>query len=148
MSKKDHRSAHSSVESVRAAERTLSDAVDRAKQLKAKSREAKKKLKQAKKAARSAAKVARAARKDAQKARRQLKKVAARVEKTQAKRARPKIAAKRARARAEPAIVTPRGTSSTRRAARRPSPAPIAAPPGVDFDEAFSDADLKASEPH
>jgi ABC-type transporter Mla subunit MlaD len=84
MSKKtDHSSA---VESVRAAERQLNEAVDHAKQLKAKSRDAKRKMKQAKAAAKQAAKAARKARKAAEQAHHDFRKARERASKQSNKR--------------------------------------------------------------
>jgi len=68
-------------EAARAAERTLNDAVEKAKQLKAKSREAKRRVKAAKKAAKQASRAARVARKVVEKARRSYRKALARAAK-------------------------------------------------------------------
>jgi translation initiation factor 2B subunit (eIF-2B alpha/beta/delta family) len=95
----------------RAAQRTLNDALETAKQLKAKSRDAKRRVKAAKKAAKQATKAARAARKTAAKARRAYKKAVARAAKARKKEAKEKEA-----------IVTPKRTSPSRnhpRAARQ-----------------------------
>lgn len=93
------------MEAAREAERTLNDALERAKQLKAKSRDAKRRLKTAKKAAKRAAKDARAARKAAAKARRLYKRAVARVAKARTKAAKGKK---------EERIVTPKRTSPSR----------------------------------
>ena len=94
------------VEAVRAAQRTLNEALETAKQLKSKSREAKRRMKVAKKAAKQASRDARAARKAADEARRLYKKAVARAEKEHAK------AAKAARNEAK--IVTPKRSSPAR----------------------------------
>jgi len=94
------------MEAARAAQRTLTEALEIAKQLKTKSREAKRRVKAAKKTAKKAAKVARAARKAAEKARRQYKKAVAHVSKVRAK------AAKKSKR--EEKIVTPKRRSAGR----------------------------------
>jgi len=93
------------MDAARAAQRTLNDALETAKQLKTKSRDAKRRVKAAKKTAKKAAKDARAARKAAQKARRQYKKAVARVAKARARAAKGKK---------EQKIVTPKRRSSSR----------------------------------
>jgi chromosome segregation ATPase len=93
------------MEAARAAQRTLNDALETAKQLKAKSRDAKRRVKVAKKAAKKASKDARAARKAADKARRQHQKAVARAA---------KVRAKAAKAKKEEKIVTPKRTSPSR----------------------------------
>ena len=100
------------IESAREAERTLNDALETAKQLKAKSRDAKRRAKVAKKAAKKATKDARAARKAAAAARRLYKKAVARVA---------KVRAKAAKGKKEERIVTPKRRSPSRNhpAARR-----------------------------
>jgi translation initiation factor 2B subunit (eIF-2B alpha/beta/delta family) len=101
------------MEAARAAQRTLNEALETAKQLKTKSRDAKRRVKAAKKAAKKASKVARAARKTADEARRQYKKAVARVAKARAKAAN--------KGKKEEKIVTPKRTSPSRNhpAARR-----------------------------
>src|SRR4029434_5875962 len=93
------------MEAARAAQRTLNDALETAKQLKAKSRDAKRRVKVAKKAAKKATKDARAARKAADKARRQYKKAVARASKARAQAAKSKK---------EEKIVTPNRRSASR----------------------------------
>ena len=93
-------------EAVRAAQRTLNDAVETAKQLKAKARDAKRRVKIAKKAAKKASKDSRAARKAAEQARRLYKKALARATKDRSKAAK---AAKKVQR-----IVTPKHTSRSR----------------------------------
>jgi len=94
------------IETARAAQRTLTDALATAKQLKAKSRDAKRRVKVAKKTAKQASKDARAARKAAENARRLYKKAVAHAAKERAKAAK---ASKR-----EEKIVTPKRTSPSR----------------------------------
>jgi len=100
------------MEAAREAQRTLNDALETAKQLKAKSRDAKRRVKIAKKAAKKATKDARDARKAAAKARRLYKKAVARAA---------KVRAKAAKAKKDERIVTPKRTSPSRNhpAARR-----------------------------
>jgi hypothetical protein len=100
------------MEAARAAQRILNDALETAKQLKAKSRDARRRVKTAKKAAKKASKDARAARKAAGKARRQYKKAVERAA---------KVRAKAAKGRKEEKIVTPKRRSPSRNhpAARR-----------------------------
>jgi hypothetical protein len=93
------------MEAARAAERTLNDALQTAKQLKAKSRDAKRRVKAAKKLAKKAGKEARAAKKAAQEARRQYKKAVARTAKARAK---------AAKAGKQQKIVTPKRRSPSR----------------------------------
>jgi hypothetical protein len=93
------------MEAARTAQRTLNDALETAKQLKAKSRDAKRRVKVAKKAAKKASKDARTARKAAAKARRQYKKAVARVA---------KVRARAAKGKKEERIVTPKRTSPSR----------------------------------
>jgi len=93
------------MEAARAAQRALNDALETAKQLKAKSRDAKRRVKIAKKTAKKAGKDARAARKSADEARRQYKKVVARAT---------KVRAKAANAKKEEKIVTPKRRSPSR----------------------------------
>jgi hypothetical protein len=94
------------VEAVRAAQRTLNDALETAKQLKAKSRDAKRRMKAAKKASKQASRDARASRKAAEQARHLYKKAVARTSTARAK------AAKTAKK--EEKIVTPKRTSPSR----------------------------------
>jgi len=100
------------MEAARAAQRALNDALETAKQLKAKSRDAKRRVKVAKKAAKKASKDARAARKAAEKARRTYKKAVARAA---------KVRGKAAKGKNEEKIVTPKRRSPSRNqpAARR-----------------------------
>jgi hypothetical protein len=93
------------MEAARVAQRTLNDALEKAKQLKAKSRGAKRRVKAAKKVAKKAGKDARAARKAAEKARRQYKKAVARVA---------KVRTKAAKGKKEEKIVTPKRRSPSR----------------------------------
>jgi hypothetical protein len=95
------------MEAARVAQRMLNDALETAKQLKAKSRDAKRRVKAAKKAAKQTAKAARAARKAAEKASRVYEKAVARAAKERKK-----------AAKGERAIVTPRRTSPLRNHAR------------------------------
>ena len=93
------------MDAARAAQRTLNDSLETAKQLKAKSRDAKRRVKVAKKAAKKASKDARAARKAADKARRQYEKAVARVA---------KVRGKAAKGKKEEKIVTPKRRSPSR----------------------------------
>jgi hypothetical protein len=98
-------------EAARVAQGKLNDAIETAKQLKAKSRDAKRRVKAAKKAAKQASKAARAARKAVDKASRSYKKAVARAGKQRKK-----------AAKAERPIVTPKRSSPSRnhpRSARR-----------------------------
>ena len=93
------------MEAARTAQRALNDALETAKQLKAKSRDAKRRVKLAKRTAKKASKVARAARTAAEKARRQYEKAVARVAKARGK---------AAKGNKEEKIVTPKRTTPSR----------------------------------
>ena len=125
-------------ELARSAEQKLHDVDETAKRLKAKSREAKRKLKQAKKTAKQASKAARAARKEADEARRVYEKATARAEKARTKAAKD-----------EQPLTTPKKRATQRHPTRRRHNERVTPQSnGVDFEESFSDTDLKTLEPH
>ena len=131
-------------DAVQSAERALNEAVDNAKRLKAKAREARQQHKQAKKAAKKAAKAARAARKASETARRAYKKAIPRADK--AARMTSAGPARVAKAAGDVKAVVARRKAPRRRVEKPRRPEPPPGPPGVDFDVAFTAADLAALE--